>query len=101
MFDLPATVQAAAQSAIVVEPTVYALTTIAGKLGLNGKVQLSFGLVLGAFLGAGSYIAQIGTPADFAGWFALVLFTILAAVIPAGVYEANKSAAIKAAEMTR
>lgn len=95
MFDLVETVQAAAQSAIVVEPTVYALTTLAGKFGLSGRAQLAFGVVCGGGFGAAGYLAQVGTPVDFPGWLALVLFTILAALVPAGVYEANKEAAAK------
>jgi hypothetical protein len=99
MFDLTQTVQAAAQSAIVVEPTVYALTTLAGKFGLSGKGQLAFGVVCGGGFGAAGYIAQVGGPVDFAGWTALVLFTLLAALVPAGVYEANKEAASKGASV--
>lgn len=97
MFDYAETIQAAAQTALIVEPTVYGLTTLAGKFGLEGKGQLAFGVVLGGAFGAAGYLAQTGTPVDFAGWLALVVFTVLAALVPAGVYEANVRAAEKGA----
>ena len=100
-FDLGEVVKAASQSALIAEPTAYACATLAGKFGLEGKAQLAVGVVIGGGLGAAGYLAQLGTPADFAGWFSLVLFTLLAALIPAGVYEGNKAASRKAIEDDR
>ena len=100
MFDLGATVIAASQAALIAEPIAYAFTTLVGKFGVEGKAQLAVGLVVGGGLGLSAYIAQLGAPADFAGWFALVLWTLLAAFVPAGVYEANKAASEKAIENT-
>jgi uncharacterized membrane protein len=97
VFNLADTFIAAGQTAIVVEPSVYALTTVAGNLGLSGRAQLAFGLVLGGGFGLAGYVAQLGWPGDFAGWFALVIFTLLAAIIPTGVYEGQKNAAAKGA----
>ena len=101
MFNLADTFNAAGQTAIVVEPTVYALTTISGQAGLTGRAQLFFGLILGGAFGLAGYVAQLGWPIDFAGWFALVIFTVLAAIIPTGVYEAQKKAAEKGALKAR
>lgn len=94
-FDLMQTVQAAGSTAILVEPIAYGAATLSEKFGAQGKVQLTVGVLLGGVLGAAGYIAQVGAPVDFAGWFVLVLFTLIAAFVPAGVYEANKAAAAK------
>jgi len=83
-------IQTAQTNSINLVGLVMALTTIAGMFGLAGKGQLAFALGLGILLGAGAQIAEIGTPIDFAGWFALLIYGLVVGASAVGVYETGK-----------
>ena len=45
---------------------------------------------IGLILGAGYMIASLGLPADFAGWFAVVVFGLGLGVVASGIYDVGK-----------
>lgn len=56
--------------------------------GLNGNTVKGLSLAVGLVLGGG-YQYSIATPADFAGWFALVVFGLGLGLVASGLYDAN------------
>jgi len=72
---------------------VLGLAWMGGRLGLSGRAQLAFAFVLGFCIGAAFQIASLGPPADFTGWFYVVITAILMGLLPSGFYEAVKDAA--------
>ena len=67
-----------------------ALITWACSLGIKGKTQLITGFVLGFVAGAGYLLSELGQPADFGGWFYLILYGLVIGLAPSGVYETGK-----------
>lgn len=69
---------------------VMALTYGVGRMGAQGKVQFAIAAVLGFLLGGGLQAATHGIPADFAGWFWLVVYGGLMAITPSLLYDQAK-----------
>jgi hypothetical protein len=59
--------------------------------GLNGNAVQVASLVIGLVLGIG-YQVSLAPPADFAGWFATVIFGLGLGLVASGLYDANKVA---------
>ena len=95
-FDLGQFVNAALPTLGLLVPLIIALVEYLGKLGVAGKAQLACSMGFGLVGGVGAMIAQLGVPADFAGWFGNVIVGLMAGGAASGVYEAFKSAAAKA-----
>lgn len=55
---------------------------------LAGNALRGVSMGIGLLLGAGYQIAVVGLPADFAGWFAVVIYGLGLGVIASGVYDA-------------
>ena len=47
-------------------------------------------MAIGLLLGAGYMIADLGMPAAFAGWFAVVVFGLGLGVVASGIYDVGK-----------
>lgn len=75
---------------------VVALTFAAGKLGAQGKAQFGIAAALGFLFGGGLQAATHGFPADFAGWFWLVVYAGIMAITPSLLYEQAKDLLAKA-----
>lgn len=50
-------------------------------------VSMGIGLVLGS----GYQIAENGVPADFAGWFAVIIFGLAIGLVASGLFDAAKN----------
>ena len=94
-FDMLAFLTAGRENAAAVIFLVLALTYLAERFGAHGRVQLGIGMGLGFVLGAGLQAASLGWPADFAGWFWLVVYGMVMAVLPSGLYDLGKAVAEK------
>ena len=55
---------------------------------ISGPALRGVSMGIGLLLGAGYQIAVVGLPADFAGWFAVVIYGLGLGVIASGVYDA-------------
>ena len=97
-FDLVEFINVAMKTGAFLLPLNFALGKAYGDLGLSGKLQLVAVLVSGLILGIGSMLAQLGIPADFAGWFGNVIFGLVVGLGSAGFYEAIQKAAEKPTE---
>ena len=95
-FDLVHLLDAAVKNAAILVPTVIALTTLYGRFGLSGKWQLLGSVATGFLLGVGAQVSAVGTPVDFAGWFALLLFGLIPGLVASGLYETGKQVVSKA-----
>jgi hypothetical protein len=58
--------------------------------GLEGNAVKGLSLAVGLLLG-GAYQYSIAAPADFAGWFSLVVFGLGLGLVASGLYEANQT----------
>lgn len=65
----------------------FALAYVYGKFGASGKVQLGLCLGTGFVLGGGLMIASNGVPADYPGWYALVIYALVMGVAEPLGYE--------------
>jgi hypothetical protein len=61
------------------------------RFGVSGNALLGSSMGIGAVLGVGYQISQTGTPVEFSGWFAIVLYGLVMGLIASGVYDALKS----------
>jgi hypothetical protein len=98
MFDLKEFLNSALINTAVLMPVIMALVTLYGKFGAQGKVQLALSLVTGFVLGVAVMVADLGVPADFAGWLALVIYGLIPGLVASGVYETGKGIAARAAQ---
>ena len=96
MFNLVEFIQAATVNTAVLLPIVMALVTLYGKFGIQGKAQLALSLLTGFVLGVIVMLADVGVPADFAGWVALVLYGLIPGLVASGVYDTAKGVAERA-----
>ena len=55
---------------------------------LQGTVVRVVSYVVGLLLGVGYNISVSGVPADFAGWFAVVVFGLGLGLVGSGIYDA-------------
>jgi hypothetical protein len=79
---------------IAFDPTVIAvilgLVEFLKQVGVQGQASLVASLVLGLALGAGQRLSEIGTPADFAGWFGLVIVGLAYGLAASGLFDFAK-----------
>lgn len=75
---------------------VMGLTFLYGKFGASGNLQLGLSFATGLLFGVGYMLALSGVPVDFAGWFGVIVFGVAMGLLPAGIYESFKAAAVKA-----
>lgn len=95
-FDFLKFIQAALPIVGFLSPLVIAIVQLLGKFGVSGIWQLACSAGIGLILGVSAMIAQLGVPADFAGWFSFVVVGLVTGLTASGVYEAVKHAAAKA-----
>ena len=69
---------------------VLVLTYLAGRFGAQGRVQLGISLGLGFVLGGTFQAAETGWPASYEGWFWLVIYALVMAVLPSQIYDLGK-----------
>jgi len=89
-FDIFAFLSAGKDNAAVVIFLVLVLTYLAGRFGAKGRVQLGLSLALGFLLGSTFQAAAVGWPVIYAGWFWLVIYALVMAVLPFLVYDLGK-----------
>jgi len=89
-FDILEFLSAGKSNAAVVIFLVLVLTYLAGRFGAQGRVQLGISLVLGFLLGGTFQAAATGWPVTYAGWFWLVIYALVMAVLPFLVYDLGK-----------
>ena len=65
------------------------LVEVARRFGLKNGTLLGTSLAIGTLLGASSYVAENGTPADFAGWFATIVLGLLFGLVASGIVDAT------------
>lgn len=66
------------------------LVAFAKTMGLQGKALTILSAVLGLALGAALQISQSGIPANFAGWFGLIVYGLGLGVVTSGMYDLIK-----------
>lgn len=65
-------------------------------LGLTGEVPVRLvSMVIGLLFGGGYMIATSGVPAEFAGWFAIVIYGIALGLIASGIYDVGEDISLK------
>ena len=69
---------------------VLGLVTLYGQFGLQGKVQLASSFATGLILGGAYQLAEMGVPAGFAGWFAIIIYGLALGLVATGTYETYK-----------
>jgi hypothetical protein len=89
-FDIIAFLSAGKDNAAVVIFLVLVLTYLAGRFGAKGRVQLGISIALGFILGGTFQAASTGWPTTYAGWFWLVIYALVMAVLPFLVYDLGK-----------
>lgn len=58
------------------------------KLGLSGSPAELLSFAIGFLLGGAYRLASLpALPADFAGWFGVVLYALAAGLVPSGLYK--------------
>ena len=68
-------------------PIILGLVELVKRLGLKGNVLIIVSMAVGLLMGAGNYIATLGLPADFAGWFALAVGGLGYGLVASGIYD--------------
>ena len=63
---------------------------------VQGNALRGVAMGIGLILGAGYQLAVVGFPANFAGWFAVVVFGLGLGVVASGVYDAGTAIVQKA-----
>lgn len=63
------------------------LVAFAKTMGLQGKALTVLSAVLGVVVGGMFQVSQSGLPADFAGWFGLVIYGLGLGVVTSGMYD--------------
>jgi len=66
---------------------IFGLVEFIKSFGLAGKIVTGLSLVLGVLFGVGYKIAESGTPATFAEWFAVAVFGIALGLVASGFYK--------------
>jgi len=66
---------------------IFGLVEFAKSLGLTGKWLTAFSLVLGVAFGVAYKIAVSALPADFTGWFTVVIFGLALGLVTSGFYD--------------
>ena len=94
-FNLVQFLDAALKNGALLVPAVIALTTLYGRFGLKRRWQLLGSVATGFLLGVGAQVSAVGTPVDFAGWFALLLFGLIPGLVASGLYETGLHIASK------
>ena len=58
------------------------------KLNLSGRPAELLSFAIGFLIGGASRLASVpALPADFAGWFGVVLYALAAGLVPSGLYK--------------
>jgi len=94
-YDFLGFIQAALPIVGFLTPLVMGFVQLLGKFGVSGIWQLLASALSGLILGVLAMIAQLGVPADFAGWFGYMIVGLVTGLTASGVYEAVKHAASK------
>lgn len=68
-------------------PIILGLVELVKRLGLKGNVLIIVSMVVGLLMGAGNYIATLGLPSAFAGWFALIVGGLGYGLVASGIYD--------------
>jgi uncharacterized membrane protein YedE/YeeE len=66
---------------------VFGLVEFIKALGLTGKILMVISLLVGLGLGLAYQVATNGTPSDFAGWFAAIVFGLALGLVASGFYD--------------
>ena len=66
---------------------IFGLVEFSKSLGLTGKWLTVFSLILGFLFGFAYQLATAGSPAGFAGWFAIVIFGLALGLVTSGFYD--------------
>ena len=70
---------------------VFGLVAWVKSFGLQGNALRGVSMVLGLLLGCGYMFATVGFPAEFAGWFAVIIYGLGLGIIASGVYDGLKA----------
>ena len=89
-FDVIGFLMAGKDNAAVVIFLTLVLTYLAGRFGAKGRIQLGVSLAIGFVLGGAFQAAEVGWPATYEGWFWLVIYALVMAVLPFLVYDLGK-----------
>jgi len=66
---------------------IFGLVEFSKSLGLTGKWLTVFSLVLGFLFGLAYRLATASFPAEFAGWFGVVIFGLALGLVTSGFYD--------------
>jgi hypothetical protein len=66
---------------------IFGLVEFSKSLGLNGKKLTVFSLLLGIAFGIAYQLATAGVPAEFSGWFAVVVYGLALGLVTSGFYD--------------
>lgn len=84
-------IKAYAEAAVAGVPLLFVVLGLVQwvkSFGVQGNALRGVAMAVGLLLGAGYQLAVVGFPADFAGWFAVVVFGLGLGVVASGVYDA-------------
>lgn len=93
-YDLSTVLKAFAEGSPLVL-IILALVTWLGQAGVTGRAQFFAGAAIGFATGVLFLIAELGAPTTFGGWFYLVLYGLVFAMAPSGIYETGKKLVTK------
>ena len=66
---------------------IFGLVEFAKTLGLTGKSLTITSMLLGIVFGVAYEVATSGQPANFAGWFAVVVYGLALGLVTSGFYD--------------
>lgn len=72
---------------------VLGLTQYVKSFGVSGPIVRAVSLGIGLLMGLGYKLSSGPLPADFAGWFATIVFGLAVGLTASGVYDAGAQAA--------
>ena len=85
----------AVKNTVLLQPFILALTTLYGKFGAQGRLQLGLALLTGFVLGILLQIAALGVPSTIGGYIAFLFYGLVPGLLASGVYEVGKQIANK------
>ena len=56
----------------------------------DARIIRGISMAIGLLFGGGYLLAELGVPADFAGWFSIVVYGLGVGLVASGIYDVGK-----------
>ena len=89
LLDLKSFVDASVVGIPLIAVVMGLVTWLSETFSLVGKQSLIASMLIGLILGGGFQLSQ-ATPADFAGWFAVIVYGLALGLVASGIYDTGK-----------